>query len=184
MLSARNAIAAGITISCFPLLACGGEAGVELNRRSSDVPSASGLDGGVAEAGGPPAPGFIPDPPEPPPFEEPGCPPVDVRPPINQCDPLADVSGCADGESCFPFVEYPSGPCEVERFGTFCVVAGPGTQGDSCAQQGCAADHICVSTGRGTQCARLCSLGAGAPNVCSAGLLCLPIDIEGFGGCL
>jgi hypothetical protein len=184
MLRARFATALGLTMWGCVVLACGGEAGVDLNRRSSSVPSGSGSDAGVPDASAQPPPSFIPEPPEPPPFEEPGCPPVEVRPPINECDPLSPTSGCADGESCFPYVEYPSGPCDVERFGTFCVVAGPGTQGESCSREACAADHICVSTGRGTQCARLCSLGEEAPDVCAPGLLCLPIDIEGFGGCL
>jgi hypothetical protein len=185
MLRARLATALGLTAWGCGAWACGGEAGADLNRRSASVPSGSGGGAGVADAGTPPPPpSFVPEPPEPPPFEEPGCPPVEMRPPINECDPLAPVSGCASGESCFPYVEYPSGPCDVERFGTFCVVAGPGTQGESCAREACAADHICVSTGRGTQCARLCSLGTGAPDVCAPGLLCLPIDIDGFGGCL
>jgi hypothetical protein len=185
MLRARFATALGLTVSACGVLACGGEAGVELNRRNGNVPSGVGGDAGVADAGAPrPPPSFIPEPPEPPPFEEPGCPPVEMRPPTIECDPLGAVSGCAVGESCFPFVDYPSGPCDVERFGTFCVLAGSGTQGESCAREPCAADHLCVSTGRGTQCARLCSLQAGAPDVCAPGLLCLPIDIEGFGGCL
>jgi hypothetical protein len=124
------------------------------------------------------------EPTEPPPFVDPGCPPVVTRPPVDECNPLDEPSGCPAGESCFPFVDYPSGPCEVERFGAVCLLAGPGTQGDSCARDACAADHICVSTGRGTQCARLCALAADAPKVCAPGLLCLPIDIEGFGGCL
>ena len=181
MRRAMSAIAGG-----FFLLACGGEAGVDLNRRSSDVPgpSSSHRDAGVADAGVRPPPVFIPDVPEPPPFEEPGCPPASPQPNINECEPLAASTGCATGESCFPYVDYPSGPCEVERYGTVCMPVGPGTQGDSCSRQACAADHICVSTGRGTQCARLCGLSADAPNVCSPGLLCLPIDIEGFGGCL
>ncbi|MEO8177473.1 MAG: hypothetical protein ABI895_01445 [Deltaproteobacteria bacterium] len=88
------------------------------------------------------------------------------------------------GQSCFPFVRYPTGPCEVEQYGTTCLPSGPGTQGAPCAREGCAAEHICISTGRGTQCARLCSFAEGAANVCAPGLLCLPIDIEGFGGCL
>lgn len=184
MLRARLATALGLTLWGCGALSCGGEADVNLDRRSASVPSDSGAGAGEADAGAPPAPGFVPALPEPPPFEEPGCPPAQTRPSINECDPLSRVSGCADGESCFPFVEYPSGPCEVERFGTLCLVAGPGTQGDSCARQACAADHICVSTGRGTQCARLCGFGAGAADVCAPGLLCQPIDIEGFGGCL
>jgi hypothetical protein len=166
-------------------LGCGGDAGSDLNRRSSSLPSpGSGRpDAGVdAGASAEPPPNF--QPPEPPPFEDPGCPPATTLPPITECDPLAESSGCNPGESCFPFVDYPSGPCEVERYGTMCLLAGAGTQGDSCARDPCSADHICVSTGRGTQCARLCGLDADAPSVCAPGLLCLPIDIEGFGGCL
>ena len=102
----------------------------------------------------------------------------------SECDPMASTASCPAGQSCFPFVRYPTGPCEVEQYGTTCLPAGPGTQGESCERQACAAEHICISTGRGTQCARLCSFADGAPNVCAPGLLCLPIDIEGFGGCL
>lgn len=128
---------------------------------------------------------FEPPPVDDTPFEEPGCPPITAPPPdLNACNPLATPSGCAEGEACFPFVSYPSGPCEVELFGSVCRLAGSGTQGQSCANDGCAADHVCVSTGRGTQCTRLCRLGEGTQNVCDPGLLCLPIDIEGYGGCL
>ena len=168
------------------MLACGGDAGAPLNRRSADLPSPGWT---APDAGTEPAPSKDPssDPdtqPEPPPFVEPGCPPVNEPPTINECDPLASVSGCPVGESCFPYVDYPAGPCDVEHYGTICFAAGRGTQGESCVNEGCAADHICVSTGRGTQCARLCGLDANAPRVCAPGLLCLPIDIEGFGGCL
>jgi hypothetical protein len=178
---------AGLAMACWlGSLGCGGEAGVELNRRSASLPSPGegGPDAGVEDAGESHAQQPISEPAEPPPFVDPGCPPVVTRPPVDECDPLEEPSGCPAGESCFPFVDYPSGPCEVERFGAICLLAGPGTQGDSCARDACAADHICVSTGRGTQCARLCALAADAPKVCAPGLLCLPIDIEGFGGCL
>jgi hypothetical protein len=178
---------AGLAMACWlSWLGCGGEAAVDLNRRSGSLPSPTVLEPD-AGAGGEdrPAPSSAdPEPPEPTPFADPGCPPVTTPPPVDECNPLADVSSCPMGESCFPFVDYPSGPCEVESYGTVCRRAGPGTQGDSCARDACAADHICVSTGRGTQCARLCGLAADPPSVCAPGLLCLPIDIEGFGGCL
>jgi len=170
------------------LTGCGGEAQVELGRRDDVLPSPGGTASYAGSGGGgsggqtsqmPPV-----EPSEPPPFEEPGCPPITSPPPVRECDPLEQVSGCPDGQSCFPFVDYPSGPCEVERFGTFCALSGSGTQGDSCAAEPCAAEHICVSTGRGTQCARLCALSDDSRDVCAPGLLCLPIDIEGFGGCL
>jgi len=167
---------------------CGGQAGADLSRRSGAVPSPTAS--GAADAGVPtahpsaPPPSELQSTPEPAPFEDPGCPPVAAPPIKDECDPLAGASSCPVGQSCFPFVRYPTGPCEVEQYGTTCLPSGPGTQGDSCANQACAAEHICISTGRGTQCARICSFAEGAPDVCAAGLLCLPIDIEGFGGCL
>jgi hypothetical protein len=177
----------GLAMACgLTWLGCGGDAGVNLNRRSGRLPSPESArpDAGTPDAGASvePNPSFTP--PEPPPFEEPGCPPVTTLPARTECDPLGEPSGCAQGESCFPFVDYPTGPCEVERYGTLCMPAGPGTQGDSCERDPCSAEHICVSTGRGTQCARLCGLDTGGPSVCAPGLLCLPVDIEGFGGCL
>jgi hypothetical protein len=180
---------AGVVVAwgLLSALGCGGKADIDVSRRSSVEPLPPGSmlpDAGVKDAGGEPTPAPDRQPPTPAPFADPGCVPVSAPPARKECDPLASPSGCPDGRSCFPFVDYPSSPCEVERFGTLCALAGPGTQGDSCDQQGCAADHICVSTGRGTQCVRLCALAAGAPNVCPAGLLCLPVDIQGFGGCL
>jgi len=168
---------------------CGGQAGADLSRRNSAVPLPAPSAAPDASAPGSPPP-VAPPPiagrsrPEPPPFEDPGCPPVQAPPARNDCDPLAGSSSCPVGQSCFPFVRYPTGPCEVEQYGTTCLPSGPGTQGDSCSSQACAAEHICISTGRGTQCARICSFAQGAENVCAPGLLCLPIDIDGFGGCL
>jgi hypothetical protein len=116
-------------------------------------------------------------------YEDPGCPPPAPIQDSQQCDPLAEESGCAADEACYPFVIYPSGPCEVERYGSWCTPAGAGTQGQPCSRAGCASGHICVSTGEGTECVQLCGLSAGQ-SLCPAGLLCLPIDIDGFGGCL
>jgi hypothetical protein len=175
-----------VVIACWvAMFGCGGEADIDVGRRSSVIPTPGESrtpDAGANDAAGPSLPPT--DPPEPPPFDEPGCPPARVPPELRQCDPLAPVSGCPADQACFPIVNYPTGPCEVELFGTVCLPAGPGTQGDPCSTEGCAADHICVSTGRGTQCVRLCGFGPAAPSVCAPGLLCLPIDIEGFGGCL
>jgi hypothetical protein len=176
-----NAMVCGLSLG-----ACGGDAREVLTRRSGFVPPPSSAvpDDGMNDAGVAPPPRSDPPDEDPPPFEAPGCPSVPTPAPMNECDPLSEISDCPTGESCFPFVDYPSGPCEIERYGTLCLPSGPGTQGDSCSDQACAADHICVSTGRGTQCARLCGLASSAPDVCAPGLLCLPIDIEGFGGCL
>src|SRR4051794_19818940 len=112
--------------------ACGGDAAVELTRRSGFVPqpASPAPDTGGADAGSAPAP--PPDPSEgaPPPFDAPECPAVPTPPPMNECDPLSASSDCPIGESCFPFVLYPSGPCEVERYGAACMPSGAGTQGD------------------------------------------------------
>ncbi len=180
-----RALAIGLVLGGLAA-SCGGEAELPLNRRDEEQPQPVVPlrpiplpDGGIIPARPPMAEG-----PEPTPFEEDGCPPRGAQPDISECDPLSELPQCPEGMSCFPFVSYPSGPCEVERFGAMCQPAGSGVQGDSCSNSRCAADHICVSTGRGTQCARLCSLVSGSTNVCAPGLLCLPIDIEGFGGCL
>ena len=184
MLNAMRYVALAF-LGGLSLLACGGNAGSELNRRDSELPSPrTELPDAGADVGASSEPPPEPSPTEPPPFADPGCPPASERPAINECDPLATISGCPAGTSCFPYVDYPAGPCGIELYGTRCLAAGPGTQGDSCAEQPCAAGHICVSTGRGTQCARLCVLAENDPSICSPGLLCLPIDIEGFGGCL
>jgi hypothetical protein len=166
--------------------ACGGDAAVDATRRSNPLPSPSppGAVDPDADAGATPLPRPDPGAPEPAPYSPPACPPSTSPPPSVECDPLAEDSGCPAGQSCFPFVDYPTSPCEVELYGARCGPAGSGVQGDSCVDSACAADHICVSTGRGTLCARLCGLSAQAPDVCDPGLLCLPIDIEGFGGCL
>lgn len=171
-------------------LGCGGQAGVDPARRDSRDPrgEAPSRDAGSIapepQVPLPQPPVMMEEPEEPPPFMDPGCPPMAPAPPANECDPLAPDASCPPDQACFPFVIYPSRPCEVERYGARCQPVGPGVQGDPCSRQGCAAEHICISTGRGTQCARICSFAADAPDVCEPGLLCLPIDIEGFGGCL
>jgi hypothetical protein len=175
------------TLCVLVAFGCGGQAGADSSSRAAGTPALPPVPdaGPMLAPAAKPAP-LTPDqpPPEPQPFEDPGCPPVAASPVDKQCDPLAAGSGCPAGTSCFPFVRYPSGPCEVEQYGTTCLPSGPGTQGASCERTACAAEHICISTGRGTQCARICSFAEGAQNVCAPGLLCLPIDIEGFGGCL
>jgi hypothetical protein len=119
-------------------------------------------------------------------YIDPGCP--DAGPPIEdfQCDPYNQGNlDCAPGEGCFIYVEYPPDDetCGQEIYGSFCAIPGTGMQGDDCggASQ-CAGGHVCVVTGSGTQCVKLCPLVGN--DGCSAGLVCEPIDVEGFGGCL
>src|SRR5690606_30167434 len=65
-------------------------------------------------------------------FVDPGCPDAAPPPPVFECDAFAEPSGCAFGEACYPWVDYPSGPCDFEEFGTICAPAGTGTQGEPC----------------------------------------------------
>jgi hypothetical protein len=117
-------------------------------------------------------------------YVDPGCP--DAPPPSTAfvCDPLAPPPGdCAEGEACYPYVQYPSAPCEAEVYGSYCRVAGIQTQGEICGSgDDCAAGFVCVVSGSGTQCVRLCSLTD--PSSCPNGQICGPIDVVGMGGCL
>ena len=117
-------------------------------------------------------------------YVDPGCP--DVGPPIEdfQCDPYKQGNGdCGFDEGCYIYVDYPSEPCGKETYGAFCMPVGPGGQGDSCnGGQDCGAGFVCVVTGSGTQCVEFCPLSGN--DGCPPGLVCEPIDVEGFGGCL
>jgi len=113
--------------------------------------------------------------------EDLNCPPQPDAPPLLECDPFAPATGCPPGAACYPFVNYPTGPCDREEYGTECAAEGAGRQGDVCDVGRCAAGFICVVTGQGDQCIQLCRLDA--PRSCPAGLVCQPVDVEGFGGC-
>jgi hypothetical protein len=143
----------------------GGEAGAR--------PDAPGTGGGEADAGKDALDEYV----------DPGCPDVD---PITdfRCDPYNQGSGdCAPGEGCFIFVDYPVEPCGQEIYGAFCVPAGPGAQGDPCGGgSDCQGGFVCVVTGSGNQCVELCALSG--DDGCPPGLVCEPIDVDGFGGCL
>ena len=180
----RRHLFAALSSICVAL-GCGGKAGSEQNERVPIERPRTPDDAGAAAPTS--VPTIIPPPNRPPVdssvYEDPGCPPPTPMVDAPQCDPLAEETGCAEGEACYPFVIYPTGPCGVERYGAWCTPAGDGRQGDSCARGGCAPGHVCVSTGEGTECVQLCALSIDQSR-CPAGLLCLPIDIEGFGGCL
>jgi hypothetical protein len=117
-------------------------------------------------------------------YVDPGCP--DAGPPKKhfQCDPYNPFDGeCGPGEGCFITVEYPTMPCGQETYGSVCAPVGPGGQGDPCGSAtDCGAGFVCVVSGSGTQCVQLCHLQG--QDDCSNGLVCEPIDVEGFGGCL
>ncbi len=117
-------------------------------------------------------------------YVDPGCP--DAAAPVFafECDPLAPPpGGCPELEACYPYVDYPSDPCEAEVYGAYCLPAGSQTQGQPCASPlDCAAGFVCVVSGSGNQCVRVCSLTD--PSTCPEGQICEPLDVAGFGGCL
>jgi hypothetical protein len=114
-------------------------------------------------------------------FDDPGCPEIAEPEDDFQCDPLKGSDECGDGFGCYPYVDYPSEPCEAEQFGSICALAGTGEQGDPCLDQDCSAGFLCVASGQGTVCAQLCR--APGPNTCPNGLLCGSVDVKGFGVC-
>ena len=117
-------------------------------------------------------------------YEDPGCP--DQPPPLYDftCDPYDQDNGdCLLGEGCYIFVQYPPDPCGQEIYGAYCYPQGGGSQGDPCGGgQDCGAGYVCVVSGSGNQCIQLCHLTG--PDGCPPGLVCEPIDVEGFGGCI
>ncbi len=114
-------------------------------------------------------------------FDDPGCPETVEPVVVDTCSPFETESSCFGDWSCFPYVEYPSAPCEPERFGTRCEPTGPGRQGDDCRVESCGAGFLCVASGQGTVCAELCALPG--PNTCAPGLICGSVDIRGYGVC-
>jgi hypothetical protein len=115
---------------------------------------------------------------------ETGCPEQDLPPPDLECDPFTP-GACGPGAGCYPFVEHPEGNgCDQQQYGTVCLIAGEGTQGDRCGDDAgdCSAGFVCVVGQRaGKRCAALCQLGRA--NQCSGGLLCGDLDVAGFGVC-
>jgi hypothetical protein len=114
-------------------------------------------------------------------YIDPGCPDAAPPPKIEECQPFANPTGCEPGEGCYPFVQYPQQKCDKEQFGTICAPAGSGKQGEPCGGDLCAAGFVCVVTGVGTQCVKMCKLDG--PSSCPPGLFCVPVDVEGIGGC-
>jgi len=121
---------------------------------------------------------------DPPPVDE-GC-PMQQPPQVDmQCDPF-NPGECGAGSGCYPFVDHPQGSgCDQQRYGTVCLSAGQGKQGDLCGDDVgdfCAAGFVCVVGQRaGKRCAALCQ--PGATDQCTGGLICGDLDVAGFGVC-
>jgi hypothetical protein len=114
-------------------------------------------------------------------YVDPGCPPAAKIQGQRECDPFATVSSCPSGSGCLPYVLY-ADKCQTEEVGTACTTVGNGRQGDDCAADDCAAGFVCVTSGTGFQCAALCRL-VGTGDTCGGGLICIPLDVDGFFVC-
>jgi hypothetical protein len=136
-------------------------------RTSSSTGFGAGGGGGSAESS---STGYV----------DPGCP--DAGPPLMMftCDPYAQ--NCPPNQGCYIFTQNPADPCGQEIYGSDCEPAGQGKQGAPCDGAGCAAGFTCTVTGSGNQCIELCQLEGNMS--CPDGLVCQPIDVLGFGGCL
>ncbi|MEP7051587.1 MAG: hypothetical protein ABJB12_14595 [Pseudomonadota bacterium] len=118
-------------------------------------------------------------------YADPGCPEAGPSTEVTECDPFSTNPGCPAGEGCFPFVDHPFGEgCGAQTFGTQCLQAGDGRQGDFCGDGTgrCASGFVCVVGSQpGKHCVQLCHLGM--QNVCPAGMICGELDVEGYGVC-
>jgi hypothetical protein len=118
-------------------------------------------------------------------YVDPGCPDAAPPPEVMECDPFSADPTCLKGEGCYPFVDHPFGAgCGTQSFGTQCLRAGVGRQGDDCTDgsSGCASGFVCVvGSEPGKHCVQLCKMGV--QNSCPAGLICGELDVEGYGVC-
>jgi hypothetical protein len=113
-------------------------------------------------------------------YDDPGCKPAKKIEGPRECDTMSQ-SGCGTGERCVPYVDYGE-KCAAEEVGTRCEIAGEGRQGDDCTSELCAGGFVCVTGGAGFVCARLCRMSASGDE-CPPGLLCSPLDVDGFAVC-
>lgn len=180
----RALLACAALLAPTVALSAAGGCGTNVTIRDNAGPASGGeggylfVDGGGGSARPDAGPDALPDAPDD------QCP--NKPPPIEdfQCDPYSQFNNdCAPGEACYIFVDYPAEPCGQETYGSFCYLAGSGGQGAPCGSAlDCQGGFVCVITGAGTQCVQLCQLFG--QDGCPSGLVCEPIDVEGFGGCL
>ena len=135
--------------------------------------------GGAGRGSGGNGTGSVPDLPDAR-FDDPGCKPSQKVEGTRECDAVSQ-SGCSAGERCVPYVDYGQ-KCEAEEIGTRCEIAGTATQGDDCSTDICAGGFVCVTGGAGFVCAKLCRMNS-ADEDCPPGLLCSPLDVDGFAVC-
>src|SRR5450432_1517106 len=118
-------------------------------------------------------------------FVDPGCPDAAPPPGVMECGPFSANPTCLQGEGCYPYVDHPFGDgCGAQSFGTQCLTAGNGRQGDTCGSGStrCASGFVCVvGSEPGKHCVQLCRMGV--QSSCPAGLICGELDVEGYGVC-
>lgn len=118
-------------------------------------------------------------------YVDPGCPDAAPPPPVVECDPLATPDGCEPGFACYPFIDRPGGDgCGFEQYGARCLEPGTIAPGDRCGSEfgWCAAGSLCVVGALpGARCLELCD--PFGPDTCPSGLICAPVDVEGYGVC-
>lgn len=118
-------------------------------------------------------------------YVDPGCPDAEPPAPIIECEPLATPDGCDPGLACYPYIQRPSGDgCGFEQYGARCLEPGPVSVGSRCGGQHgwCGAGMLCVVGALpGARCLQLCD--PFGPNMCPSGLICAPVDVEGYGVC-
>jgi len=115
-----------------------------------------------------------------------GCPDSGVVPTVTkECDLFSAVSGCPNGQACFPAVRSTLDPCQPEQYYYVCSYAGNGMQWDDCTSANdCSQGFVCVVTVAGTKCQRTCSLSDTTNDTtCPPGMFCDPIDVAGVGTC-
>lgn len=117
-------------------------------------------------------------------YQEDACPSIVIDPPSIECDPFGAVSGCPDGEGCYPLPPRASDNCHPGSYATRCFRAGTGMQGDSCSGgDDCAGGFICVKSSVGDRCVKVCRVGEYGG--CGSGRMCIEVDVTGanLGGC-
>jgi len=168
--------------------ACGGtvQNGDAVTGGGSGSPGSAGEGGGASGYGGGfplggttsvPDGGGLPDAR----YTDPGCAPANKVSGARDCDPFATFGECGPGARCVPYVRY-ADQCQTEEIGTQCATAGPGRQGDDCSSVDCTEGFVCVTAGSGFKCAALCRLTQNG-DTCQSGLICSPLDVDGFFVC-
>ena len=175
LVTGGGAVACGGAVDGGPTAASGAGAGTSAGGSTSALP-----DGGTA-AGGQPAGGADSGSPDVP-YRDPSCPPAGKVQGPHVCDVGQSLAGCGPGERCVPFVTY-GDKCKTETIGTECAPLGTAVQGEDCSvDAACADGFVCVSAGNGFECAQLCTEVGGKSN-CPPGLLCAPLDVDGYSVC-